>query len=104
MSEGKTTFKEAPISVANRQHILDILKEEGFSEEQLDKMLWKRVWTLYLDSVGELFSRELGPIHNALEKNPHLATMLSPFMKELQKIVEDLEKSVKESEEEKGSQ
>ena len=107
MSEPKTTFKDAPLSAANRQHVLDILKEEGFSEEQLNGMLLEQVWKLYLDSVRELFSREIGSAYNAFEKNPRMAAMLSPLMsqliKELHKIVENLEKTAKESHEEKGS-
>ena len=103
MSERKTTFKDAQISAANRQHILDILKEEGFSEEQLDGMLWEQVWKLYLDSVRELLSREFGSIGNELERNPHLAAVLQPFVRELRKSLEDLEKSAEESGEKKGS-
>jgi hypothetical protein len=95
----KETFKSAPISEENRQHILAILREDGFTEKQLNKMPWERVWKLYLDSIGELVSRELSPIYYALEKNPRLAIELSPFIKELHKIAEDLEKSVKESDE-----
>jgi len=99
----KTTFKDAPVSEKNRQHILDILKEEGFTEEQLNEITWEQVWKLYLDSVGELLSRELSPVYNALEKNPQLATLLSPLIKDLRKALEDLGKSAEEMEE-KGSQ
>lgn len=104
MEQGKkTTFKNASISEKSRQHILDILKEEGFTEEQLNEMAWEQVWKLYLDSIGELFSRELSPVYNALEKNPQLATTLSPLIKDVRKALEDLEKSAEEMEK-KGSQ
>lgn len=93
----QTTFKDASISESNRRHILDILKKEGFTEEQLNKMPFEKVWQLYLDSLGEFFSRELSPVYDFLEKNPHAATVLSPLIKELLRIAEDLEKSVEES-------
>lgn len=103
MAGKRYLFKQAPISERNKQHILDILKEEGLTEEQINEMPWEQLWKLYLDSVGELLFRELSPVYNALEKNPQLATMLSPLIKDLRKALEDMERSAEEMEK-KGSQ
>jgi len=80
----QTSFKEGSISEENRQHILDILKEEGFTEEQLNEMALEKVWKLYLDSVGEFFSREMGLINKSLEENPQLISILNPLIKQPQ--------------------
>ena len=105
--EGQTTFKQAPVSERNKQHILDILKEEGLTEKQINEMPWEKVWKLYLESVGELFSREFGFIYKALEENPRFAHMLNPGIKAmregLEKFVKELEDKEKKKNREKES-
>jgi hypothetical protein len=108
MSESKPkTFKEASISGDLRRSIVNALKEEGFSEEQLNVMEPDRVWKLYIDSFRETFSREFSEFAKACERYPELALMSAPLMKELTHQLKDsldkLEKELAEKEKkEKG--
>jgi len=108
MSKREMAFKDVPMSAENRRLIVDTLKEEGFSEEQLNGMLGEQVWKLYIDSVRELLSREMASFYSTLEKNPHIASAMSPLVSQLveklRKTVEDLERKEKESHEGKGSE
>jgi len=97
MTERKTTFKEAAVSAESKQQIICALREEGFTEEQLNEMTWERVWKLYVDSFQELFSRELGATCTLMEKNPQSIPALEPHIEELCRTLKDLEKWAEDS-------
>jgi len=95
MSEEKkkaheTTFKTSPISEENKRHILAILKEEGFTEEQLSEMPSEQVWKLYIDSISETMSSEISEMARAFERNPQLASTFNPWIKRMNRQLEDL--------------
>lgn len=99
MNEKKAkTFREIPLFDDNRQTIVNALKEEGFSEEQLNAMDSGRVWKLYLDTVGETLSRQISEITRATEKNPQLASKINPLIKksiqQLENLADSLEKEL----------
>jgi len=84
------TFREAPLSDDDRQSIVSVLKEEGFSEEQLNAMAFEKVWKLYIDSVSETISGEISGIARAFERNPQLASVFNPLIKRINRQLEDL--------------
>jgi succinyl-CoA synthetase beta subunit len=91
MSEDDSeTFRETPLSDDDRQSIVSVLKEEGFSEEQLNAMSSKKVWKLYIDSLSETMSTEISEIARAFERDPQLASMFNPLIKRMNRQLEDL--------------
>lgn len=84
------TFRETPLSDDDRQSIVSALKEEGFSEEQLNAMSSKKVWKLYIDSLSETMSSEISEIARAFERDPQLASMFNPLIKRMNRQLEDL--------------
>ncbi len=82
------TFKEMQISDDSRKNIIDALKEEGFTLEQIDAMEPERVWKLYLDTVGEIFSHELSGIAKVFRENPQVASNALPQLRQLRQELE----------------
>lgn len=99
------TFRETILSDDSRQNIVRVLKEEGFSEEQLNAMSSEKVWKLYIDSLSETMSSEISEIARAFERNPQLASTFNPLIKrmnrQLQDLVDSLEKELDEKKEKK---
>lgn len=99
------TFRETILSDDSRQNIVRVLKEEGFSEEQLNAMSSEKVWKLYIDSLSETMSSEISEIARAFERNPQLALTFNPLIKrmnrQLQDLVDSLEKELDEKKEKK---
>jgi ribosome-interacting GTPase 1 len=95
MSEGNSkTFRETPLSDDDRQSIVSVLKEEGFSEEQLNAMSSEKVWKLYIDSLSETMSSEISEMARAFERNPQLASTFNPLIKRMNRQLEDLADSL----------
>jgi succinyl-CoA synthetase beta subunit len=99
------TFRENILSDDSRQNIVRVLKEEGFSEEQLNAMSSEKVWKLYIDSLSETMSSEISEIARAFERNPQLASTFNPLIKrmnrQLEDLVDSLEKELDEKKEKK---
>jgi transcriptional regulator NrdR family protein len=95
--ESRKTFRETPLPDDVRQNIINTLREEDFSEEQLNEMVFQKVWNLYVDSVTKILSDEVGELARAFERNPQLASMFNPPIK---RITQELENSAKSMEEE----
>lgn len=99
------TFRETILSDDSRQNIVRVLKEEGFSEEQLNAMSSEKVWKLYIDSLSETMSSEISEIARAFERNPQLASAFNPLIKrmnrQLEDLVDSLEKELDEKKEKK---
>jgi len=99
------TFRETILSDDSRQNIVRVLKEEGFSEEQLNAMSSEKVWKLYIDSLSETMSSEISEIARAFERNPQLASTFNPLIKrmnlQLEDLVDSLEKELDEKKEKK---
>ena len=99
------TFRETILSNDSRQNIVRVLKEEGFSEEQLNAMSFEKVWKLYIDSLSETMSSEISEIARAFERNPQLASTFNPLIKrmnrQLEDLVDSLEKELDEKKEKK---
>ena len=99
------TFRETILSDDSRQNIVRVLKEEGFSEEQLNAMSSEKVWKLYIDSLSETMSSEISEIARAFERNPQLALTFNPLIKrmnrQLEDLVDSLEKELDEKKEKK---
>jgi succinyl-CoA synthetase beta subunit len=99
------TFRETILSDDSRQNIVRVLKEEGFSEEQLNAMSSEKVLKLYIDSLSETMSSEISEIARAFERNPQLALTFNPLIKrmnrQLEDLVDSLEKELDEKKEKK---
>ena len=95
------TFRETILSDDSRQNIVRVLKEEGFSEEQLNAMSSEKVWKLYIDSLSETMSREISEIARAFERNPQLASTFNPLIKRMNRQLEDLVDSLEKELDEK---
>jgi hypothetical protein len=99
------TFRETILSDDSRQNIVRVLKEEGFSEEQLNAMSSEKVWKIYIDSLSETMSSEISEIARAFERNPQLALTFNPLIKrmnrQLEDLVDSLEKELDEKKEKK---
>jgi len=94
--EDPITFRGIPLSDEGRQSIVRVLKEEGFSEEQLNTMTFERVWKLYLDSFGKATSDIIAEMVRAFERNPQLASMINPKIKEINRQLENFTNSLEE--------
>jgi len=90
------TFRETPLSDDARQSIVSVLKEEGFSEKQLNAMAFEKVWKLYLDSVTETMSNEIAEMARAFERNPQLASKFNPLIERINRQLEDWANSLEE--------
>ena len=95
------TFRETILSDDSRQNIVRVLKEEGFSEEQLNAMSSEKVWKLYIDSLSETMSSEISEIARAFERNPQLALTFNPLIKRMNRQLEDLVDSLENELDEK---
>lgn len=95
------TFRETILSEDSRQNIVRVLKEEGFSEEQLNAMSSEKVWKLYIDSLSETMSSEISEIARAFERNPQLASTFNPLIKRMNRQLEDLVDSLEKELDEK---
>src|SRR4030042_1035777 len=95
------TFRETVMSDESRQSIVSTLKAEGFDEEQLNAMSSEKVWKLYIDSLSETMSDEISQIARAFERNPQLASKLSPWLKKMNRQLEDLVDSLEKEIDEK---
>jgi len=95
------TFRETVMSDESRQSIVSTLKAEGFDEEQLNAMSSEKVWKLYIDSLTETMSSEISEIARAFERNPQLASTFSPWIKKMNRQLEDLVDSLEKELDEK---
>jgi hypothetical protein len=108
--KNQITFGMIPLADDVRRKILGTLKEEGFTEEQLNRMAFERVWKLYIDSFTEAICSQISELSRSMEANPQFASSLNPKLKkinhELQKLVDSLEKELheKERKEEKSNE
>lgn len=92
--ENPITFRGIPLSGEARHSIVRVLKEEGFSEEQLNTMAFERVWKLYLDSFGKTASDIIAEMARAFARNPQLASMINPKIKEINQQLENFTNSL----------
>jgi hypothetical protein len=102
------TFKEYfsdPQRKEQKEFVISILASEGFNEEQLNEMNMKRVWSLSLRAVEEVFERELTNFKDIITKNPEMADFANVGLQSmtafLKKQIEELEQKLEE--EKKGS-
>lgn len=106
MSEKKSeTFKDASITDELRQTIVNGLKEEGFSEEQLNSMDSDKVWNLYLDSWNETVRSVFSELTKNRERNPQFASIIDPlidaWLGQLKSLADSLEKEIHKKKAEK---
>jgi hypothetical protein len=95
MNEEKPkTFREFSLSNADRQSILDALKEEGFNEEQVDAMAPDRVWKLYVECMTENLSREFSRFARLYEENREFAPLIDPLIRNMNRQLENLADSL----------
>jgi hypothetical protein len=102
MSKGNPeTFKEYPLSDADRQSIVSVLKEEGFSEEQLNGMTPEKVLRLYVDSMTDMISQEFSEFAQVYQKNPQFAHLIDPLIRNVNRQLKDLVDSLQKQLEKK---
>ncbi len=89
-----------------KEFVISILAPEGLSEEQLNEMNMKRVWSLFLDAMGEVLERDWTKLNELLVRNPEAARLARKNLQNiatwLKSQTEELERKLQE--EKKGSQ
>ena len=106
MTEKKSeTFKDVSITDELRQTILNGLKEEGFTEEQLNPMDSEKVWNLYVDNLNETAHSVFSELTKTKETSPQFGPIVDPMIKiwleQLRTLTDSLEKEFEKRKAEK---
>ena len=96
----KAFFEEAErqgqdVDVVKRE-ILEVLREEGFSDEQLNELTMRKAWELYLDSYKATLERVETSLGRTVLEHPEEATQALPsVLPFIQRLTEQLEEEAK---------
>lgn len=71
--------------------LLEVLKKEGFTDEEAKKMNMKKVWDFYLNSLINSSSKMFSQLYTSLENNPEKATIIKPHLKKMKKQLDEME-------------
>jgi len=93
---------------STKQWMLNALRSEGFTDEQINDMKMQKVWKFILDNVTVVVDQATMEIGMALQQRimtPQQLQILSKFAKdftaELESMVEELERELEEKQKEK---
>jgi len=79
-----------------KQWILNALQSEGFTEEQIYSMKMERVWKFLINHLSVYFDEGLTEISMALQQGMITPEQQKLFMKESEKMIEQIEEFNKE--------
>jgi len=94
--EKKRKGKDAETIENNKNEILKALREEGFTDEQINEMKMRKIKNLCLDALVPVFDRLFGDITFLEKLNPDLVLRFQPHLKKLRKEFEELNKDLEE--------
>jgi membrane carboxypeptidase/penicillin-binding protein PbpC len=97
LEKAKKESHDLPVIESTKREILQTMRKEGFTDEQIYEMKMERLWKLWIDSYSLLADQYLTQINAILEKDPTKAHIVAPYLQNLQKY---LEESIRELEEE----
>ncbi len=84
--------------------ILQKMKEEGFTKNQIYSMPMKRLWHLFVDSTSNTVTTIVSDMALLIEKNPAMIQKASPIIEELtrklEKMCEEMEEKLERKEKE----
>ena len=69
--------------------LLQVLRREGFTEEQANEMKMKRAWKFYFSSISHMTARMMDLLCKGLERWPERAHLVEPYLKKLKEISEE---------------
>ena len=78
--------------------LLQVLVNEGFSENDAKQLNMKKAWDLYLDSISNSSSKMFNEIYRGLEESPEKASVLEPYFKKMRKQLENMTKDLEDQE------
>jgi len=70
--------------------ILQKMKEEGFTKNQIYSMPMKRLWHLFVDSTSNTVTTIVSDMALLIEKNPAMIQKASPIIEELTRKLEKM--------------
>jgi hypothetical protein len=70
--------------------IIQKMKEEGFTEDQIYSMPMKRLWPLIMDSTSNTVTNIISDMALLIEKNPSMIQKASPILEELTRNLEKM--------------
>ena len=80
----------------NKRFLLETLRREGFSEQQINEMKMEKIWKLFLDSLSVDMDKYMTEISIGLEKRPWAAPIVALHIKKLRQILEEWNKELEE--------
>ena len=78
--------------------LLQVLVNEGFSENEANQLKMKKAWDLYLDSIINSSSQMFTQVYRGLEESPEKASVLEPYFEKMRKQLEDMIKDLEDQE------
>ena len=78
--------------------LLQVLLNEGFSENEANQMKMKKAWDLYLDSIINSSSQMFTQVFRGLEESPEKASLLKPYFEKMKKQLDDMNKDLEDQE------
>ncbi len=84
--------KKDPNNTLNdkRFELLEVLKKEGFTDEEANKMNMKKVWYFYCNSLINSSSKMFSQLYTSLENNPEKAPIIEPHLKKMKKQLDEM--------------
>ena len=98
LEKAKKESYDLPVIESIKREILQTMRKESFTDEQIYEMQMERLWKLWIDSYSLLADQYLTQINAILEKDPTRAHIVAPYLQNLRKY---LEESIRELGEEK---
>ena len=91
----KAERQSQDVEVVKRE-ILEVLRREGFSDEQLNELPMRKAWELYLDSYKASLERVETSLGYNILTHPEKATQILPsFLPLIKKLTVKLEEEAK---------
>jgi hypothetical protein len=78
--------------------LLQVLRREGFTEEQANEMKMERAWKFYLSSISDMMARMMDILCKGLERWPERAPLVEQYLKKLKEISEEGIRELEEQE------
>ena len=78
--------------------LLQVLLNEGFSENEANQLKMKKAWDLYLDSIINSSSQMFTQLFRGLEESPEKASVLEPYFEKMREQLEDMIKDLENQE------
>jgi len=72
--------------------MLMVLHKEGFSDEEINRMKMEKVLKLYNNSVFAVLDKYFAAIASAYKNMPGAASILDPFLKKINELLENEKK------------